>query len=95
MATWSLRVRRLISPTPQALPLHGRNPGRRCTIRGHPKIRLALRRRGNRESYLTESEAHRNTAGEEKACPLQCVDHGATGGPTSGNPSACAALHVT
>ncbi|KAF4117640.1 hypothetical protein G5714_002193 [Onychostoma macrolepis] len=31
--------------------------------------------RGNPESSLSESEAHQNTAGEEKACPLQRVDH--------------------
>ncbi len=42
----------------------------------HSSCLHAPRRRGNRESSLSESEAHRNTAGEEKACPLQRVDHG-------------------
>ncbi|KAF4102153.1 hypothetical protein G5714_016953 [Onychostoma macrolepis] len=32
------------------------------------------------------SEAHRNTAGEEKACPLQCLDHD-PGSSESSSPS--------
>ncbi|KAF4108105.1 hypothetical protein G5714_010864 [Onychostoma macrolepis] len=72
MATRSLRVRRLISPQwGQSDPPSARF----VAIRVFDWLYAgeAIER-----GYLYPSEAHRNTAGEEKACPLQSVDHEAS-----------------
>ncbi|KAF4108897.1 hypothetical protein G5714_009970 [Onychostoma macrolepis] len=82
MATRSLRVRRLISPQ-----WGQSDPPSTASAWARPRQKMhdswpsegsigSTQERQSREVIFCPSEAHRNTAGEEKVCSLQRVDHG-------------------
>ncbi|KAF4100866.1 hypothetical protein G5714_019062 [Onychostoma macrolepis] len=84
MATRSLRVRRLMSPQwgrsdpPSAASAWARpRQKKHNSWPSEDSIGSAQERQSR---VIFESKAHRNTAGEEKACPLQCVDHATDSG---------------